>query len=81
MLTPLSKPADGLLESWDLAKWNQVLFVHFFVSPHPPTRATHLRARAEARFVHGDEGRCRRRVELCGRLQHVGLDALTSIYF
>ncbi len=38
MLTPLSKPADGLLESWDLEKWNQVLFVHFFVSPHPPTR-------------------------------------------
>jgi hypothetical protein len=38
MLTPISKPADGLVESWDLAKWNQALFVHFFVSLQIPSR-------------------------------------------
>jgi hypothetical protein len=37
-------------------------------APNPPNLSTLSEA-------------CRRRVELCGRLQHVGLDALTSIYF
>ncbi len=38
MSTLLSKPSDGLPESWDLARWNQSLFVHFFVQLQTPSR-------------------------------------------
>ena len=38
MPTLPSKAADGPLELWDIATWNQALFVHFFVSFHAPSR-------------------------------------------
>src|SRR5258706_13701763 len=38
MPSHLSKSEDGLLESWNLAKWNQALFTHFFLSTQTQSR-------------------------------------------
>jgi hypothetical protein len=47
MLSLLSQPENGPLESWNLAQWNQALFVHFFVSPQTPRCINRLHVTAE----------------------------------
>jgi hypothetical protein len=44
----LSNPEAGAPESWNLAQWNQALFVHFFASPHTAHSINRLHVTAEA---------------------------------
>src|ERR1700730_10981634 len=47
MLSLLSQTENGPPESWNLAQWNQALFVHFFVSPQTPRCINRLHVTAE----------------------------------
>ena len=47
MLILLSQPENGPLESWNLAQWNQALFVHFFVASQTPRCINRLHVTAE----------------------------------
>jgi hypothetical protein len=44
----LSNPEAEALEFWNLAQWNQALFVHFFASPHTAQAINRLHVTAES---------------------------------
>lgn len=53
----VSNPEAEALESWNLAQWNQALFVHFFVSPHPAQAINRLHVTAKSRYPGWSEWR------------------------